>query len=287
MFIVRCLFRQEYQDTPENVCDLSHCRFNHVVKRRKRWCTAAAYSHTGNMASRSFRTSCMLRLHNLLSLILAAVLVSRVESVAAEHDNSTPARTVSIADYQSARPLFWAQVYADGGRTLYCGRKFVSRKRRKINIEHVFPMSWVAWHLRCGQRKTCRQSSEQFNRIEADLHNLWPSLKNINKARRAYRFGLIKGEKHFIRSCDIEFNDRRRIVEPRPEARGEIARSMFYMAREHDLTIRPALGKTLKRWNRDDPVSAVERRRNSAIEKLQGNRNVYIDHPKRAEKLRF
>ena len=60
---------------------------------------------------------------------------------------------------------------------------------------------------------------------------------------------------------------------------------MFYMADEHDLDIRARLGRTLKRWNRDDPVSAEERRRNDLIEKLQGNRNRFIDDPELVEHI--
>ena len=225
----------------------------------------------------------MLRPHTILGLILSITLTA---SACAEHDGaSSPGKR--IADYQDARPLFWGTVYAQGGETLYCGRKFGARKGKDINIEHVFPMSWAAWHLQCGERRDCRRNSAQFNHIEADLHNLWPSLVSTNKARRSHPFGMIKGEKHFLRGCDFEVDERRRVVEPREQARGEIARSMFYMANEYDLEIRARLAKTLKRWNREDPVSAQERRRNDVIEKIQGNRNTYIDHPERADKLHF
>ena len=51
----------------------------------------------------------------------------------------------------------------------------------------------------------------------------------------------------------------------------EIARSMFYMAKEFGPNIRARQGKTLKRWNHDDSASATERRRNDLIERIQGN----------------
>jgi deoxyribonuclease-1 len=148
-------------------------------------------------------------------------------------------------------------------------------------------MSWVAWHLKCGKREDCRQHSDAFNRIESDLHNLWPSRAAVNKARRSHPFGIIKGENHVFKGCDFELDEHRRLVEPRPEARGEIARSMFYMASTYGLEIRDRLGNTLKRWNKEDPVSDEERRRNDAIERIQGNRNPYIDAPSLADALRF
>jgi deoxyribonuclease I len=228
-----------------------------------------------------------------IGLILAVVLAA---SAAAEHDDDRQAGRASqasdtagarIIDYHSARLLLWGTLYAQGGETLYCGQQFGASKGKNINIEHVFPMSWVAWHLSCGQRKECRHTSDHFNLIEADLHNLWPSLKNINKARSSHPYAMIKGEKHLMRGCDFEVDEGRRVVEPRPSARGEIARSMFYMANEYGLQIRAKHGRTLKLWSRKDVVSAEEKRRNDVIEKIQGNRNPYIDNPALADNLRF
>ena len=214
--------------------------------------------------------------------MLATLLAS---SACAEHDGSQGNKR--ITDYKSARPLMWGTLYAAGGETLYCGRRFGKHKGREINIEHVFPMSWAAWHFKCGKRKECRRSSDEFNLVEADMHNLWPSLADVNEARRSHPFAIIKGERHLYPACDFELDRRRKVVEPRPQVRGEIARSMFYMANEYGLKIRSRLGKTLVRWHRDDPVSDEEKRRNDVIEKIQGNRNPYIDHPKQADKMRF
>jgi len=205
----------------------------------------------------------------------------------AEHDSAPRGEGKRLPDYKVALAQMWGVLYAQGGETLYCAREFGAKKGGRINVEHVFPMSWVAWHLKCGKREECRKRSDEFNRIEADLHNLWPSRADVNKARRSHPFGVIKGEKHAFQGCDFELDERKRLVEPRPEARGEIARSMFYMAGEYGLEIRDRLGGTLKRWNRDDPVSDEERRRNDAIERIQGNRNPFIDEPALAERLRF
>ena len=190
-------------------------------------------------------------------------------------------------DYRRALSLMWGSLYRKGGSTLYCNKAFGRNKGSDINVEHVTPMSWAAYALRCGRRDDCRATSRRFNQIEADLHNMWPSLKAVNKARRSYPFAIIKGEARPFPGCDFEFDKRRRTAEPRPGARGEIARSMFYMHEAYDIEIRRSLGRVLKRWNHDDPVSDEERRRNAMIEKLQGNRNPFIDDPDRANRLRF
>lgn len=195
--------------------------------------------------------------------------------------------TNPIPDYRTALPLVWGKLYPEGGETLYCGRQFGKRKGRRINVEHVFPMSWVAWHLSCGRRNECRDASPEFNRIEADLHNLWPARIDVNEARASHPFGIIPGEARPFGDCDFEVDEARRLVEPRPAVRGEIARTMFYMAETYGLEIRSRLGRTLQDWHRADPPSAEERRRNDLIETIQGNRNPFVDDPRRATRLRF
>ena len=193
----------------------------------------------------------------------------------------------AIRDYEQARSMFWRGLYSKGGKTLYCRDVFGSRDRGGINIEHVFPMSWVTKELNCGRRKQCRQFNKQFNLIEADLHNLFPARRDLNDARGSYRFGMLQGEPRRFGRCDFEVDQRRRVVEPAPGARGEIARAMFYMKEQYDLTIFRKLGQTLKRWHQQDPPSKHERWRNDRIEKIQGTRNRFVDDPMLVDGIRF
>lgn len=173
--------------------------------------------------------------------------------------------------------VFWRQLYPKGGTTLYCGEAFTPSDRgREINIEHVFPMSWVTWTLKCGDREACRENSALFNKIEADLHNLFPARKDINKIRRSRPFGLIPGERRDFAACDFEVDAKSNRVEPRDAVRGDIARAMFYMAEKYDLEIRSKQYRVLKQWDREDPVSEEEKQRNTLIAHLQGKPNPYI-----------
>ena len=148
---------------------------------------------------------------------------------------------------------------------MYCGEKF-GDDRRGLNVEHVFPMSWVTRELRCGKRNQCRRRSERFNRIEADLHNLYPARREINDARRSYRFAEIPGELRRFGSCDFEVDDRQHRAR-RTEGGAPIFRKQTEL---------------LLRWHRADPPSDEERRRNEVIDKIQGTRNPYIDKPELA-----
>lgn len=84
---------------------------------------------------------------------------------------------------------------------------------------------------------------------------------------------------------------------PRPSEKGDLARTIFYMAVRYDgndpgtMDLEPgdapnaSLGvlgviSTLLAWNSLDPVSEAERRRNQLIyTNYQHNRNPFIDHP--------
>jgi len=189
--------------------------------------------------------------------------------------------------YFDALPLFWGEVYGEGGSTLYCAQGFGDRKGRDVNVEHVYPMAWVVRAEGCADREACRETSPRFNRIEADMHNLYPARAAINKARGSMPFGEVDGERRHYGDCDIEIDRRRRVVEPRPASRGNIARAMFYMQATYGLEIYSRQGRLLKQWHADDPPDREEMRRNERIARLQGTRNPFIDRPALAERLRF
>ncbi|AKH21209.1 endonuclease I family protein [Sedimenticola thiotaurini] len=189
--------------------------------------------------------------------------------------------------YFDALPVFWQRIYPEGGRTLYCDDKFGAYHGRGINIEHVFPMAWVMREEGCRSRKQCRQTSQRFNRIESDMHNLYPSRSDINRVRSSFPFGEIAGEKREFGRCDFEFHSRQRVVEPRPASRGNIARALFYMHDTYGLKLYRRQATLMKKWHREDPPDAEERRRNELIAKHQGTRNRFIDNPGAVDTLKF
>lgn len=210
---------------------------------------------------------------NLLAL-LVLLLVALFASYAQESESPTQAGDSST--YREVRPLFWSKLYPRGGETLYCGTRFSSRHGKKINIEHVFPMSWVTKSLHCGDRKKCRRTSRRFNRIEADMHNMYPALAKANKSRSAMAYAMIKGEKHHYKGCDFEVDFRKRKVEPSPSARGKIARAMLYMADTYNLKLFSSQKKLMLKWHRTSPPGKAEKRRNRKIKEIQGKANPYI-----------
>lgn len=77
--------------------------------------------------------------------------------------------------------------------------------------------------------------------------------------------------------------------EPPKSAKGDVARSIFYMAVRYGFTVDDLGGQgtdarhgkleDLLEWNELDPVDSYEIRRNNVIYGYQHNRNPFIDHP--------
>lgn len=188
-------------------------------------------------------------------------------------------------DYDSlASGLFWRALYPDGGWTLYCGLRFGPNRRtpdgRPVAIDHLYPMDAMLRHLGCRNRMECRErEKERFAAMEADMHNLYPAWQPIITYRNGRVFGEVPGEDHRFDDCDLEW--RNGVMEPRPLARGNIARAILYMQERYGLPDAAGERAMLERWHLDDPPSRQELQRNDLIERLQGNRNPYIDDPKR------
>jgi endonuclease I len=151
--------------------------------------------------------------------------------------------------------------------------------------EHVLPQSYGA-------------KDGQF--AKSDLHNLFPSLREINSLR---------GSLYFDESDDSEERPAKAPLasydadswEPPNEIKGDIARVVFYMDTRYDgsdsaqdIKIAEVPNRkegvfgnlrTLLEWHKADPVSAKEKKRNNEIYGVQSNRNPFVDKPELVEKV--
>jgi deoxyribonuclease-1 len=176
--------------------------------------------------------------------------------------------------------IFWEELHKDGGWTLDCGYRFDAVRRSEsggvAGVEHIYPIDGMLKALRCDSRLQCRdRRGRRYQRMEADLHNLYAAWMPLLLYRNGARYGLIDGEDWRLDDCDIEWA--RGILEPRPLARGNIARAMLYMHDTYRLPLDMAARRLFRQWNEEDPPSEQERMRNDLIERLQGRRNPYID----------
>ncbi len=178
--------------------------------------------------------------------------------------------------------VFWRELYSGGGWSLYCGFRFDGQGQTEggghVRIEHIYPMTRILTQLGCESRQQCRESGNtKFIEMEADLHNLYPVWWEISSTNIDTSFGELEGEDWRFDKCDYE--RRRGITEPRPIARGNIARAILYMHSRYGSTLDVKTLELMKQWNLADPPSKQEKYRNEIIEGIQGRRNPYIDNP--------
>ena len=112
--------------------------------------------------------------------------------------------------------------------------------------------------------------------MEADLYNLQPAIGEVNQLRGTAAMAMIPGEAHAFGRGELESDDRK--IEPRPDIRGDIARTYCYMDAAY-----PGRGivseknrKLFEAWDTEDPVGDWERERVRRIERLQGNTNPLV-----------
>ncbi len=184
--------------------------------------------------------------------------------------------------------VFWHALYPGGGWTLYCGYHFdtdrMTADGKVVSVGHIYPTSWMLKFLGCHSRLQChRKDGDGFDHMEADLHNLYPVWEDLDVYRDGASFGMVPGGARRVSDCDIKW--RAGVLQPRPIARGNIARAMLYMHTTYHLPLAPAELKLMKKWNHEDPPSEQERDRNAAIERIQGRRNPFIDKPSLADHL--
>lgn len=235
----------------------------------------------------------------------ASIAWSLVLSVLAS--GFTPSRNTAITSFSEAKRLA-AKVFEGYEETLYCGCRYdgrtidrkscgyqperPSKRAQRLEWEHVVPahafgQSFRAWregHPACVDRRgrafegrNCARKVElEFRLMESDLYNLQPAIGALNSKRSNFSMAMIAGESREFGACDFEVENRK--IEPRPEVRGDIARTYQYMNSAY-----PGRGvisrenrKLFESWSKEDPVDAGECERTRRIAKLQGNRNDVV-----------
>ena len=254
----------------------------------------------------------------ILIMLAAMSLAACCEKVgrANEHTISRPAQDGGAGTGNTTNQSFskakknLAGVYADHRETLYCGCRFDERKvvdragcgyvpardnarARRIEWEHVVPAhafgqsfpEWRDGHAECVDgkgkafkgRQCARKVAVPFRYMEADMYNLYPAVGELNGERSNYSMAEIAGEERRFGRCDFEVAGRK--VEPRPEVRGDIARTYMYMDAAY-----PGRGiisrknrKLFEAWDKADPVEQWECERARRIARIQGNVNGAVD----------
>lgn len=145
-----------------------------------------------------------------------------------------------------------------------------------VNVEHTWPQS----------RFSARYSKELQ---KSDLHHLFPTDSQMNSTRSSYQFGVVQDDQGKLKCNASKFGRAAGyngpVFEPPQQHKGNVARALFYFSTRYETNISPVEERTLREWNKLDPVDEEEMTRNNEIYKVQGSRNPFVDHPELADRI--
>ncbi len=163
----------------------------------------------------------------------------------------------------------------------------------RIEAEHIMPAHRFGGKRACwleGRRQNCRDNDPYYLKMEADLHNLYPAVGEVNADRSNFHFvesmnikNPGKGKNNYYTNlilgygkCDILINPTRHLVVPPERSRGIIARAYLYMSDTYNIKLRDDERARFESWNNRYPPDKNECLRNALIRKVQGNDNPYV-----------
>ena len=225
------------------------------------------------------------------------------------------------SSFEAAKNAGDDHVYYDHRMTLYCGCNYISKNdeagagkvdaeacnltplpkkykenAKRIEWEHIVPASLTpARYFSCWKEpemiEKCRslrgrQCCEKINPIAQgmlfDLHNLAPTVGQINKYRLNDRYGEVEDDSEYVTwpNCGLRDENgttqRTGMFEPLDCVKGDVARVWLYMQDTHQVIIPDEELEMFRRWSEIDPVSPWEQLREKRINKIQGNNNPHV-----------
>lgn len=194
--------------------------------------------------------------------------------------------------------------YGDLMVTVYCGCKYESNKSpnkidfkscgftfrknedraNRIEWEHVVTahnigMARQCWHKqgKNSARKNCEETDSLFAIMEGDLHNLLPSIGEVNGDRSNFMYGQWTDTvEPMYGSCRSIVDFKNSKFQPRPEVRGILARISFYMEKTYGIKLSSERRKLFEIWSKRYPVDKYECERDRRIFAVQGDHNPFV-----------
>ena len=155
-----------------------------------------------------------------------------------------------------------------------------------LEWEHVVPASlmpartFACWNdglPECNKagRACCEKHDLTARAMIFDLHNLVPSVGQVNALRSNKRYGMIDSEDLLLGSCDFEWTSD--LAEPVEIKRRDVARIWLYYVSKHGLQLHDGELEMYVQWSNDDPPAEAEFVRNDRIRAKQGNGNPFVE----------
>lgn len=223
------------------------------------------------------------------STLFAALLLALVSPLALALQPTEAPRT-----FREAKEIAW-KIYAERPVDFYCGCKYEgnridlkscgysvrkdANRAGRVEWEHIVP-AWVIGNQRqCwqkGGRDNCTANDPVFAAAEADLHNLVPSVGEVNGDRSNFAYGMLTEKPSQYGQCQIVIDFKQKTAMPPENVRGPAARVTLYMADRYKLRLSSQDRRTYEAWNKMYPVSEWEQWRNQKTACAMGWGNPYV-----------
>lgn len=181
----------------------------------------------------------------------------------------------------------WEWTGKSGGRMNLnsCGYQARTNADRaaRMEWEHIVPASNFGRQRQCwqnGGRENCNRTDPVFNAMEADVHNLYPSVGEVNGDRSNLNYGMAVGVAPQYGMCRTKIDFPNRTAEPRAEMKGLAARVTFYMYDRYNLRMSSQQEQVLMAWDRAFPVTAWEIERDQRNARVMGHNNPFVTKQK-------
>lgn len=234
----------------------------------------------------------------LFSVLAGALLAPALVLAAGNTTNDSFARAKKML----------SQVYEDHRVTLYCGAQYDAqgnvtlpegivipiKRANRVEWEHVVPAEnfgrafdeWREGSPECVDnkgkafrgRKCAEKVNPEYRHMQADMYNLYPAIGAVNAMRSNFNFQMLPGEESSFGRCEMKIVDRK--AEPPARARGQIARTYFYMQDAYpQYRMSRQQEQLMGAWDKMYPVDQWECTRAKRIEAVQGNENRFVKEP--------
>jgi deoxyribonuclease I len=169
----------------------------------------------------------------------------------------------------------------------------VNQRARRIEWEHLIPAEnfgrqfscWRDGNSQCVKkdgkrykgRKCCTKVNKKYRTMQADMHNLFSAVGELNADRKNFRFDFEEAHKAQYGECTFNVLFKQKRVKVRKEIRGIIARDYLYFNKHYKMKLSKQELKKFITWNKQYPADQWEKERNKRIAKKQGNLNKFIE----------
>lgn len=84
-------------------------------------------------------------------------------------------------------------------------------------------------------RKCCTKVNKKYRLMQADMHNLFPAVGELNADRKNFRFDFELAKPSKYGKCEFEVNFKQKRVKVKENIRGIISRDYLYLNKQYGI----------------------------------------------------